>query len=157
MGIRKWIGDMYDPNNMNPRILILLIVILITIFVLIMSDNLTGILMLFGILLISLDKIFTKTWLINRSAQSFNQSKIRTIKYFWELVLHFGIIDNYLGLIGTGMLIASTILEIYKAFIMDKSMMSSIVLHGNTTSISTDCLLLIIFSFGILKLAPSKF
>ena len=114
MGLRQWIGDINSQNNMKPRILILLIVLILATIVWISLNSLSVILMLIGILLISLDKIFTQTWLINKTANFSNKSKIKTVRDFWDIFLHYGILNNYLGLIGTGIIIAVTIFEIHK-------------------------------------------
>jgi hypothetical protein len=116
MGLRQWIGDINNPNNMNPRIVTLLIILLLATIVWISLNSLSVILMLLGILLISLDKIFTKSCLINKSANFSNKSKIKAVRDFWHIILHYGIINNYLGLIGTGIIIAVTIFEIHRAF-----------------------------------------
>ncbi len=118
MRIKGGMGDTHDPNNVRPRILILLLIIVFTFVLIMISQNYSEVAMLGGILLISLDKIFTKTWLVNKAAKHSSKSKIKTIRNFWKQIFHYGVIEDYLGLTGTGIIIAVIISEIYRAVIL---------------------------------------
>jgi hypothetical protein len=138
MGIKTWIGDITNPNNIHPRILFLLITIIPTLFVLILayiraSQNYSNIPMLCGILFISRDKIFGKSWLANRLNINIKNG---TIHDFLSKILHFGIVYDYLGLLGTGLIISAVIFEINISFIFDNSM-SLTIFQENSDFISS--------------------
>ena len=139
MGLKEWIGDIHNPNNARPRILILLIVIVLATFVLIMIfQKYSGVAMLVSILLISLDKIFGKTWLVNRAAEHSLKSKSQTMRKWWSMIFHYGIVDDYLGLIGTGIIIAVIISEIFRAVIMGDTLTLATHWDGITNAIPSD-------------------
>lgn len=153
MGLKEWIGDIHEPNNVHPRILILLIVIVLATFVLIMIfQKYSGVAMLVGILLISLDKIFGKTWLVNRAAERSSKSKSQTMRKWWRMIFHYGIVDDYLGLIGTGIIIAVIISEIFRAVIMGDTTILAILWNRIIEAIPTDCFLFTVTKILIVKI-----
>ncbi|MGB2842972.1 MAG: hypothetical protein WBC40_10960 [Halobacteriota archaeon] len=145
MEVKELIGDIHKPNNVRPRILILLITIVSTTFVLIMTaQSYSKVAMLVGILLISLDKIFGIIWLANRTAARIPKSKIQTIREFLKRILRFGLYDDYLSLIGTGILIAVIISEICRAVILSDISILAILWNRIIEAIPTDCFLFIV-------------
>lgn len=144
MGIKEWIGDIHEPNNVHPRILILLIIIVLTFGILIMiSQNYSEAAMLGGILLISLDKIFGKSKLANLTSTL--SPKTKNQKIFFPLykqvkrILYYGIIEDYFGLIGTGIIIAVIISEISRAVILGDTTILAILWNRIIEAIPTDC------------------
>ena len=86
MGLKEWIGNTHDPNNVRPRIFILLIVIVLTFGILIMiPQNYSEAAMLGGILLISLDKIFGKVKLANITIKLSPKTKIQAIFFHFTI------------------------------------------------------------------------
>jgi hypothetical protein len=150
MGVKEWIGDTHDPNNVHPRILILLIIIVLTFgFLIMISQNYSEAAMLGGILLISLDKIFGKSWLVNRTAYFGSKSKRQTMRKWWKMIFHYGIVDDYLGLIGTGIIIAVIISEIYRALILGDTTILAILWNRITKAIPINrlCILFIVAKY----------
>jgi hypothetical protein len=121
--LKNWLGNTEDLNDVRPRLRILVIVVFVTIFGLFLfliweSKNYSNLLMLVGIFLISLDKIFGRSWLVNKSAHySGSGSKTEIGRSFWDLFLRYGLIEDYVGLIGTGIIIAVLFFEIFQALV----------------------------------------
>ena len=108
------------------------------------SHNYSDAAMLGGILLISLDKIFGKTWLVNRAAERSSKSKSQTMRKWWRMIFHYGIVDDYLGLIGTGIIIAVIITEISRAVIMGDTLILATHWDGFTNAIPTGRFLFVV-------------
>jgi hypothetical protein len=86
MGVKVWMGNTNDPNNVRPRIFILTIIIVLTFGILIMiSQNYSEFAMLIGILLISLDKIFGKSKLANITIKLSPKTKIQAIFFHFTI------------------------------------------------------------------------
>ncbi len=138
MEIKEWIGDIHDPNNVRPRIFGLLIVILLTFcFLNMTSQNYSKAATLGGILLISLDKIFGEAWLVNQASKLGSKSRSLTMRKLWGMILLYGIVDDYLGLIGTGIIIAVIISEIFRAIILGDALILATHWVGFTVVIPT--------------------
>lgn len=144
MGLKEWIGNTHDPNNVRPRIFILLIVIVLTFgFLIMLSQDYSVVAMLGGILLISLDKIFGKSKLVNLTSTLSPKTKIQ--KIFFPLykrvkcILYYGIIENYFCLIGTGITIAAIISGIHRTFFGSATTIFAILWDRIADAISTDC------------------
>ena len=117
MRVKVWIGDIHDTNNVHPRILILTIIIALIFGILIMiSQNYSEAAMLGGILLISLDKLFTRVWLYNKTGARIPKSKIQATFEFLKKILRFGLYEDYFGLVGTGIIISVIFSEMYRVF-----------------------------------------
>ena len=105
-----------EQNNVHSRVLILLIIIFLTFVLIKIFQNYSETAMLGGILLISLDKIFTRVWLYNKTGARIPKSKIQAIFEFLKKILRFGLYDDYFGLVGTGIIISVILSEIHRVF-----------------------------------------
>lgn len=125
---------------MRPRIFILLIVIVLTFsFLIKTSQDYSVVAMLVGILLISLDKIFGTSWLINRTAHVGSPSKSQTTRKWWQMISYYGLYEDYLVLIGTGITIAAIVSGIYRDFFGSATTIFAILWNRIADAIFKDC------------------
>ena len=156
MGFKKWIGDIHNPNNVRPRIFILLVVIVLTFsFLIKTSQDYSVVAMLGGILLISLDKIFGKSKLVNLTSTLSPKTKIQKIFFpFYKRVkciLCYGTIEDYFCLIGTGITIAAIISGIHRTFFGSATTIFVILWDRIAEAFPTDCFLFIATKISIVK------
>ena len=120
------------------------------------SQNYSEAAMLGGILLISLDKIFGKSKLVNLTSTLSPKTKIQEI--FFPLykrvkrILSYGIIEDYFGLTGTGIIIAVIISEILRTFFGSATTIFTIHWDRIIKAIPTDCFLFIVTKILIVKI-----